>query len=185
MVERIQDLNLPINNISKIIKDSLPNGVNLDKGIKRCLYFYRIASNCNHFNPEARIAIARATSVFIMYLSSNAAAMAHKHNHKTFNAQDVLDSISEMDFKSFTTPMKNSLITFQKSIKDKKDHKKTNIEARKSIVTYPQPAMQEGPSGNTLLSPVNAMNTKKSTPNTPTKLGITISSDIIEIDDSD
>lgn len=32
MVERIQDLNLPNSNISKIIKDSLPADVNMDKG---------------------------------------------------------------------------------------------------------------------------------------------------------
>lgn len=32
MVERIQDLNLPNSNITKIIKDSLPPDVNMDKG---------------------------------------------------------------------------------------------------------------------------------------------------------
>lgn len=32
MVERIQDLNLPNSNITKIIKDSLPADVNMDKG---------------------------------------------------------------------------------------------------------------------------------------------------------
>lgn len=33
MVERIQDLNLPNSNITKIIKDSLPVDVNMDKGM--------------------------------------------------------------------------------------------------------------------------------------------------------
>lgn len=32
MVERIQDLNLPNSNITRIIKDSLPADVNMDKG---------------------------------------------------------------------------------------------------------------------------------------------------------
>lgn len=32
MVERIQDLNLPNSNITKIIKDSLPADVTMDKG---------------------------------------------------------------------------------------------------------------------------------------------------------
>lgn len=32
MVERIQDLNLPNSNITKIIRDSLPADVNMDKG---------------------------------------------------------------------------------------------------------------------------------------------------------
>ncbi|XP_031635262.1 DNA polymerase epsilon subunit 3-like [Contarinia nasturtii] len=141
MVERIQDLNLPNTNIIKIIKDSLPSDVTMDK--------------------EARIAIARATSVFIMYLSSNAAAMAHKKNHKTFSAQDVLDSINEMDFKHFTIPMKNALITYQKSMKEKKT-KKNCLEVR-----------------NTTVSPTKSVNNKNPTPT------LTVSQDIIEIDDSD
>lgn len=159
MVERIQDLNLPNSNISKIIKDSLPTNVNMDK--------------------EARIAIARATSVFIMYVSSNAAAIAHKHNHKTFSAQDVLDSISEMDFKGFIGPMKNSLIGHQKSIKDKKDNKKS-LEARKSlgqqdVTITPIPS----------ISSTKVVIAKMPTQNTPFKPPPTISADVIEIDDSD
>lgn len=41
MVERIQDLNLPNSNITKIIKDSLPADVNMDKG-NRLIQFYAI-----------------------------------------------------------------------------------------------------------------------------------------------
>lgn len=39
MVERIQDLNLPNSNITKIIRDSLPADVNMDKGKYRIEYF--------------------------------------------------------------------------------------------------------------------------------------------------
>lgn len=135
--------------------------------------------------PEARIAIARATSVFIMYLSSNAAAMAHKQNHKTFNAQDVLDSINEMDFKNFSAPMKSALLTYQKSMKDKKNSKKTSLEARKSVGSQNQTAVSIVPSPATSVSPAKAINHKTSTQNTQGQPLITISSDIIEIDDSD
>lgn len=117
---------------------------------------------------EARIAIARATSVFIMYLSSNAAAMAHKHNHKTFSATDVLDSINEMDFKTFTGPMKSALVCYQKSIKDKKDIK------RKSAGSVNTPAA----STVSQTKIVNHNVTQRTQP-------LTMSSDIIEIDDSD
>lgn len=160
MVERIQDLNLPNSNITKIIKDSLPADVNMDK--------------------EARIAIARATSVFIMYVSSNAAAIAHKHNHKTFSAQDVLDSISEMDFKGFIGPMKNSLIGYQKSMKDKKDNKKS-LEARKSLGLQQDVTITPIPS----ISTSKVVLAKASTQHSSLKPPITISSDVIEIDDSD
>lgn len=94
--------------------------------------------------------------------------MAHKQNHKTFSAQDVLDSINEMDFKTFTGPMKSALISYQKTMKDKKNNKKTNLE---NLSATP-----------TVLS-TKAVNHKmrQNTPPQP----LTMSSDIIEIDDSD
>lgn len=159
-----------------------------------------------HF-PEARIAIARATSVFIMYLSSNAAAMAHKHNHKTFSAQDVLDSINDMDFKNFAAPMKQALIAYQKTMKDKKDNKKNSMEARKSVGTPNQmtpaataaavaaaaaaaatAAASKVSITPTSISPNKTGNHKVSTQKTPQKSPqkpVVISADIIEIDDSD
>lgn len=140
MVERIQDLNLPNSNVTKIIKDTLPADVNMDK--------------------EARIAIARATSVFIMYLSSNAAANAHKHNHKTFTAEDVFASIDEMDFRSFLGPMKSALATFKKKVHEKKV-KKQDDDKRKS----------------------NDGNTSAST--SQPRSALKVSPDVIEIDDSD
>lgn len=162
MVERIQDLNLPNSNISKIIKDSLPADVNMDK--------------------EARIAIARATSVFIMYLSSNAATAAHKHNHKTFSAQDVLNAINEMDFNSFIAPMKESLTQHQKTMKDKKDNKKVNVGARKFIGNQQSVTI-------TPILPSTIPSSKNPAPRIisaqHTKPALSISNDIIEIDDSD
>lgn len=104
-----------------------------------------------------------------MYLSSNAAAMAHKQNHKTFSAQDVLDSINEMDFKTFTGPMKSALVSYQKTMKDKKNSKKNSIDAQKQSQNISAPAK------STVL-PAN----HKIIQNT-----VSISSDIIEIDDSD
>lgn len=93
-----------------------------------------------------------------MYLSSNAAAVAHKHNHKTFSAQDVLDSINEMDFKTFTGPMKSALVSYQKTIKDKKNSKKNTVPATSTI----------SPTTKIVMSPPSLAMT-----------------DIIEIDDSD
>lgn len=179
MVERIQDLNLPNSNITKIIKDSLPADINMDK--------------------EARIAIARATSVFIMYLSSNAAATAHKNNHKTFSAQNVVDAISEMDFKNFIGPMKASLVQFQKSMKDKKVNKKISLEARKSLgnqqqqqqqlqqsiqISIPQIPATTSVTLQKAIIPIPIPRTPI-TQNNPAKVPINFANDIIEIDDSD
>lgn len=94
--------------------------------------------------------------------------MAHKQNHKTFSATDVLDSINEMDFKTFTGPMKSALDSYQKSIKDKKDIK------RKSVGSANIPAASTA-------SPTKIVNHNVMQRTQP----LTMSSDIIEIDDSD
>lgn len=128
--------------------------------------------------------------------------MAHKHNHKTFSAQDVLDSINDMDFKGFTAPMKQALIAFQKTMKDKKDNKKNSMEARKSVGAPNQmtpvaaaTAMAAAAATAskvsitpTSISPNKTGNHKVSAQKTPQKSPqkpVTISADIIEIDDSD
>lgn len=105
MVERIQDLYLPISNVSRIIRDSLPANQSVDR--------------------ETRIAIARATSVFIMYLASSAAANAEKGNHKIFTANDVFEAIEEMEFNSFLPPMKEALAVYRQGLKDKKDKRQS------------------------------------------------------------
>lgn len=125
MVERIQDLNLPLSNITKIIKDSLPAHISVDK--------------------ETRVAIARSTSVFIMYLAANSASVAEKSNHKTFSAVDVLDSIKEMEFDDFVGPMKSALAVYRQSMKDKKDKRqimeksKSNISLNSSTTSAKEP----------------------------------------------
>lgn len=105
MVERIQDLNLPISNVSRIIRDALPSNQTMDR--------------------ETRIAIARATSVFIMYLASSAAANAEKANRKIFTAIDVFEAIEEMEFDNFLGPMKAALTGYRQGIKDKKDKRQS------------------------------------------------------------
>lgn len=140
-MERIQDLNLPISNISRIIRDALPESTSMDR--------------------ETRIAIARATSVFIMYLASSASAIADKANHKTFSAADVFEAIEEMEFDSFLEPMKVALTQYRQSVKDKKD-KRQSVDKSKADVS------------------VNSINLNAS--NVSSK-NASIASDVIEIDD--
>lgn len=103
MVERIQDLNLPTAVVSRLIKEVLPDEINVSK--------------------EFRIAIARAASVFIIYLSSVATAEAKKHNLKTMNVQHVFDALEEIEFESFVEPLKETLEVYRKTVKEKKDNK--------------------------------------------------------------
>lgn len=137
MVERIQDLNLPLANISRIIRDALPENVGMDR--------------------ETRVAIARATSVFIMYLASTAAANAEKLNHKTFTAADVFEAVDEMEFDTFLGPMRDALTSYRQSMKDKKDKRQSSDKSKAE--------------------------TSLNVSTTSTKDSSTVAADVIEIDD--
>ncbi|XP_053551475.1 DNA polymerase epsilon subunit 3 [Bombina bombina] len=101
MAERPEDLNLPNTVITRIIKEALPDGVNISK--------------------EARSAISRAASVFVLYATSCANNFAMKGKRKTLNASDVLSAMEEMEFQRFLTPLKESLEAYRRDQKGKKE----------------------------------------------------------------
>ncbi|KAI8514320.1 DNA polymerase epsilon subunit 3 [Branchiostoma belcheri] len=88
MAEKIEDLNLPNAVITRIIKDALPEGVNVSK--------------------EARSAISRAASVFVLYATSCANNFALKGKRKTLNGTDVIAAVQEMEFEQFLDQLKDS-----------------------------------------------------------------------------
>ena len=89
MAERPEDLNLPNAVIMRLIKDTLPEGVAVAK--------------------EARSAIARAASVFVLFTTSSANNLAQKHKKKTVSAQDVFSALKEMELGKFVEPLQESL----------------------------------------------------------------------------
>lgn len=89
MAEKLEDLNLPNASVTKIIKEAIPDSVNIGK--------------------EARTALARAAAVFVLYVSSHASQEAQKTNRKTMVAQDVLDALSNLEFDEFIEPLKENL----------------------------------------------------------------------------
>ncbi|XP_043644778.1 DNA polymerase epsilon subunit 3 [Drosophila teissieri] len=103
MVERIEDLNLPNAVIARLIKESLPESASVSK--------------------EARAAITRAASVFAIFVTSSSTALAHKQNHKTITAKDILQTLTELDFESFVPSLTQDLEVYRKMVKDKKESK--------------------------------------------------------------
>ena len=101
MAERPEDLNLPNAVITRIIKEALPDGVNISK--------------------EARSAISRAASVFVLYATSCANNFAMKGKRKTLNASDVLSAMEETEFQRFVTPLKEALEAYRREQKGKKE----------------------------------------------------------------
>ncbi|KAI7813330.1 DNA polymerase epsilon subunit 3 [Triplophysa rosa] len=100
MAERPEDLNLPNAVITRIIKEALPDGVNVSK--------------------EARRAISQAASVFVLYATSCANNFAMKAKRKTLNAGDVMAAMEEMEFERFLQPLCEALEAYKKGQKGKK-----------------------------------------------------------------
>ncbi|XP_060555696.1 DNA polymerase epsilon subunit 3-like [Ruditapes philippinarum] len=109
MAERPEDLNLPNAVITRIIKDAIPDGVNVSK--------------------EARLAISKAASVFVLYATSCSNNFALKSKRKTITAKDVLDALEDMEFDQFVDPLKECLEAFKKNQQGKKDQKKKEKES--------------------------------------------------------
>lgn len=89
MAEKLEDLNLPNASVAKIIKEALPDNVNVGK--------------------DARSALSRAASVFVLYVTSQASSEAQKVNRKTLTAKDVLTALEELEFSSFIEPLEEFL----------------------------------------------------------------------------
>lgn len=101
MAEKLEDLNLPNAVVTRIIREALPDGITVAK--------------------EARAAVAKAASIFILYLTSSANMIAKKNNRKTISGPDVLAAIEEVEFDQFMEPLQEALELFKKNLKEKKD----------------------------------------------------------------
>jgi len=89
MAERLEDLNLPMTAITRIAKEVLPANIIVSK--------------------EAKTALARAASVFILYVSNQATTIATSRNKKTISAQDVLEALAQVDFECLIEPLQQLL----------------------------------------------------------------------------
>lgn len=88
MAEKLEDLNLPISIVTRIVKESLPNGINI--------------------SSESRTAIAKAASVFVLYITSASNLIAQKNGKKTISGSDVLHAVRETEFEKFIEPLEDA-----------------------------------------------------------------------------
>jgi len=123
MAERPEDLNLPNAVVTRIIKDAIPDGVAVSK--------------------EARLAISKAASVFVLYATSCSNNFALKNKRKTINAQDVLSAMEDMEFEQFIEPLQQC----QEAFRQEKSEKKT--QKREKVVTIPEDDEKESNSMET------------------------------------
>lgn len=108
MAERPEDLNLPAAVVARLMKDALPVGCNVSK--------------------EARQAVCRAASVFVLYLTSQSNTLAQQSKRKTVSGADVIAALAEMDFEEFSDPLKEALEDHKSRQKNKKLSKKRKAD---------------------------------------------------------
>ncbi|GJQ76834.1 putative sequence-specific DNA binding protein [Trypoxylus dichotomus] len=106
MAEKLEDLNLPNAPVQRIIKEVLPESVIIGKDVKA--------------------AVAKAASMFILYITSLSTQIAQKVNRKTLAAQDIFDALEEAEFEEFNEPLKQALAEFKLLKSNKKDDKQKN-----------------------------------------------------------
>ncbi|CAE1268851.1 POLE3 [Acanthosepion pharaonis] len=114
MAERPEDLNLPNAVITRIIKEAIPDGVNVSK--------------------EARLAISKAASVFVLYATSCSNNFALRSKRKTINAQDVLSAMQDMEFDQFLDPLKFCLESFRREQQGKKEASEKRKKAKEETI---------------------------------------------------
>merc|ERR1712168_582103 len=95
------DIEIPLSIITKIVKESLPQGVKVSQ--------------------ESRVAIAKAASIFVLYCTSSANNLVMENKGKTLRDIDILSAIQEMDFGEFIPKLKENLEAFRTCTKNKRE----------------------------------------------------------------
>ncbi|XP_068624525.1 DNA polymerase epsilon subunit 3 [Battus philenor] len=100
MAEKLEDLNLPLTVVTRIVKEALPEGVSISK--------------------EARTGLAKAASVFVLYVTSAATNIVKNNKRKALTGQDVLEAMKDIEFDRFVEPLSDALENYKQALSAKK-----------------------------------------------------------------
>ncbi|CAH2266956.1 DNA polymerase epsilon subunit 3 [Pararge aegeria] len=100
MAEKLEDLNLPLTVVTRIVKETLPDGVAISK--------------------EARTGLAKAASVFVLYVTSAATNIVKNNKRKALTGQDVLEAMADIEFDRFVEPLREALENYKQAVSAKK-----------------------------------------------------------------
>ncbi|KAF7488302.1 hypothetical protein SSS_07190 [Sarcoptes scabiei] len=106
---REQDRFLPIANISRIMKKSIPSNGKIAKDAKEC--------------------IQECVSEFVSFITSEASDRCKQEKRKTINGEDILFSMATLGFDNYIEPLKNYLMKYREfSLKNDKDMKNFDLK---------------------------------------------------------
>lgn len=97
---RDQDRFLPIANVAKIMKESIPSNGKIAKDAKEC--------------------VQECVSEFVSFVTSEAADRCQQEKRKTINGEDLLFAMSTLGFDSYVEPLKIFLSKYRDSLKTEK-----------------------------------------------------------------
>ncbi|XP_077994263.1 nuclear transcription factor Y subunit beta-like [Glandiceps talaboti] len=95
-----QDRFLPIANVNRIMKKSIPKSGKIAKDAKEC--------------------VQECVSEFISFITSEASERCHQEKRKTINGEDILFAMSTLGFDNYVEPLKTYLQKYRQSMKGEK-----------------------------------------------------------------
>ncbi|KAI9339088.1 histone-fold-containing protein [Obelidium mucronatum] len=111
----IEDLSIPKAIVNRILKGSTANQVNMSK--------------------EARDAFVKSATVFISFISTQAADLARKAGRKTITANDVYEALNTSEFEDFMEVIKRDTTAFQQDAREKRSIQTKNARANKKAAS--------------------------------------------------
>lgn len=94
---RDQDRFLPIANVARIMKNSVPKTGKIAKDAKEC--------------------VQECVSEFISFITSEASERCHQEKRKTINGEDILFAMNTLGFDNYVEPLKQYLQKYRESMK--------------------------------------------------------------------
>lgn len=107
MVERVSDFKMPEKVVTKLLKESLPDNVVVSK--------------------DAKNAVCRSASIFILQLSIAAAEKAQENKRRTLENQDIIKAVTDLGLGEYAP----QLVRFGAQRKRNAKRKESNIQKRK------------------------------------------------------
>lgn len=120
---REQDRFLPIANVARIMKISIPKSGKIAKDAKEC--------------------VQECVSEFVSFITSEASDRCHQEKRKTINGEDILFAMSALGFDNYVPPLKLYLNKYRDALKGEKG------SAASSASSGPPPVGVTQSSGNT------------------------------------
>ncbi|CAM9791838.1 unnamed protein product [Discosporangium mesarthrocarpum] len=116
---REQDRFLPIANISRIMKKSLPDNAKIAK--------------------DAKETVQECVSEFICFITSEASDKCQQEKRKTINGEDILWAMSTLGFDKYVEPLRLYLTKYRESVKGEKPDRKVKRDSVEEAMATPGP----------------------------------------------